>query len=147
MSEERKRILKMLAEGKIDVDQAERLLSAVGEPEGIQLSEEKREEAKEGTQTKPKYLHVIINSAGREGRKADQVKIRVPLKLLRTGMKLKGMLPQDAIERISGRLKDKGFDFDLGEMNNESFDEIMAALSELNIDINDLDEQIRIYCE
>ena len=84
MTDNRKRVLDMLAEGKISVDEAERLLSIVDQPD---------EEPKEGEPTEsrrrqpPKYLRVLVEDEDADSSK-ERVNVRVPMALIRAGMKL-----------------------------------------------------------
>lgn len=140
MSEERRRILAMLAEGTITVDDAERLLAAVGEPaaEGAP-----GEDAAQTSRRKPKYLRVVVNG----GEKGDKVNIRVPYALLRAGLKLSALLPDDAREKVGAHLRGKGIDLDLRDVKPEDLDELLDSLAELSVDVNDEKEKVRIYTE
>lgn len=146
MSEERRQILAMLAEKKITVDEAERLLNALGEPD------ERRESptdappvAGEEKKKNPKFLCVQVLPKNREGKRGEKVNIKVPLFLLKTGLKLKGVLPEEVSEKIKAKLGDKGID--LTGLDEKSFDELVQGLTELSIDVDDEDEQVRICCE
>lgn len=164
MSDERRQILTMLAENKITVDEAERLLKAidqaddrpsaddgsqVGEiaPEaGLQsASDQGQGAASGGSGKKPKYLYIRVMPKHDEGKHAERVNIRVPLMVLRAGMKFSGILPQSAKEKIRVALGEKGID--LGKLDEQSFNEIMDGLNELSIDIDDKDERVTIFCE
>ena len=140
MSEERKQILKMLSEGKIDVSEAERLLDAVNEtPEKTELAETT------GEKTKLKYLRVQVEP--KANGKGERVNIRVPLQLIRAGAKIASFLPNGAKFNIERSLKDKGVNFGLSEINRENVDELINALREMSIDVDSDDEMVRIFCE
>jgi len=89
MSEERRKILEMLSQGKIDIEEAEKLLSAISEPSS---------EPEQGEVPKkkdfPKYLRVVVEP-GPESVKGEKVNIRVPFNLLRAGIKLASLVPVD----------------------------------------------------
>ena len=55
MKDERRQILDMLAAGKITVDEAERLLSAISSDESAQIKEQ-------GFKKEAKYLRVLVES-------------------------------------------------------------------------------------
>jgi len=79
MNEERKKILEMLSEGKITVGEAEKLMEA--------LTKDQKEstEIKDASKTKVfKYLRVLVEPKDTGG---DRVNIRIPLNLIRAGMK------------------------------------------------------------
>ena len=97
MSEERKRVLEMLANGKITSDEAEQLLEKLEAsradregPNGARTSE---------SRTVPRYLRILMGDAN-----GDKVNIRIPLALVRTGIKLSTMVPSKASEKM----KEKG---------------------------------------
>ena len=147
MSEERKRILQMLADGKIDVDQAERLLSAIGESDVDAVPDSSSDSGPKRTGKAIKYLYVVVNETPGGDHPGEQVKIKVPLKLLRAGVKLGSVLPDGTKDILSDKLRQKGLDIDLGKMDDKAFADIVDALSELDVRINEKDEQVRIYCE
>ena len=135
MSEERKRVLEMLAEGKITSDEAERLLEKLGpqlDPRRPLL--EGSESRRNGT---PNYLRVVVDSHD-----GDKVNIRVPLALVRTGIKLSTMLPSTASEKM----REKGID--LSPLSELQGDELLKALEELTVDVDSSDgDTVRIFCE
>ena len=132
MSEERKKVLSMLAEGKVAVGDAERLLS-------------KLEGSAGGASTEPtaaaastlKYLRVVV-----DGKDGNKVNVRVPLGLLRTGIKLSTMVPIMAGER----LKNSGID--LSHLSSLSGDELIEELRDLKVDVDSPDgDKVRVFCE
>jgi len=137
MTEERKKILEMLANGKITIAEAEKLLNAV---------ESKIDESPKGellSQTKiPKYLFVKVDSTN-----GDKVNIRIPLKIIRAGIKLKSLIPQEAQEKIDEKLGEKGVNFKLEDISDENIHELMEALTEFEVNVEDRKgENVRIYC-
>lgn len=147
MSEERRQILAMLAEKKVTVDEAERLLNALNEPgdKNESSAEAPRAAASDATKKKPKFLCVQVLPKNRDGKRGEKVNIKVPLFLLKTGLKLKGILPEEVGEKIKAKLGEKGID--LTGLDEKSFDELVQGLTELSIDVDDEDEQVRICCE
>ncbi len=137
MTEERKKILEMLAKGKVTTEEAEKLLNAV---------ESKNDETLKGdalSKTKiPKYLFVKVDSTN-----GDKVNIRVPLKIIRAGIKLKSLIPQEAQEKIDEKLGEKGVNFKLEDISDENIHELMEALTEFEVNVEDRKgENVRIYC-
>ncbi len=148
MSEERTKILNMLADGKISVDEAEKLLNAIGEKAGKEESSGNDvAESTAGSKKKPQYLIVNVNSAENEHGKPEKVNVRVPLKLLRAGVKLASVMPNHASEKIHHKLHEKGVNFDLDNLNPENMEELIEALSELTVDVDEGKETVRVYCE
>ncbi len=142
MSNDRTKILNMLAEGKISVDEAEKLLGALGE-EPVSADAP----VKSGKKGSPKYLRVVVDSIDEASGKPEKVNIRVPIQLLRAGIKIKSILPGHASDKVHGALHDKGMDFDFNNMNPESIDELINALSELTVDVDSDNDKVRIFCE
>ena len=142
MNEERRQILDMLASGKISADEAERLLDALGRDKTEPAAESARATG-EGRE-KPKYLRVQVTPKERDG---DTVNIRVPLLLVRTGLKLKGLLPDKTRTKVDQALESKGIHLNLDELDGEGLEAIIGALSESKIEVDDHKEQVRIFCE
>ncbi|HEY41440.1 MAG TPA: DUF2089 domain-containing protein, partial [Dehalococcoidia bacterium] len=78
MSENRKRVLDMLAQGKISVDEAERLLTVVEQPDTGRTG---FSAAGETSKDERKYLRVVVEPNADAGPGAEQhrVNIRVPM--------------------------------------------------------------------
>lgn len=148
MSEERMQILKMLAEGKITTEQAEKLLDAIGEKsqEAKPAASEEKPESKEepASGEKPKCLRIMVT--GKHG-DSDNVNIRIPLQLIRAGVKMKSLLPFEVREKLSNKMKINNVDWDIKNMDEESMNGFFKSLKEMSIDIDEDDETVRIFCE
>jgi hypothetical protein len=137
MTEERKKILEMLANGKINTEEAEKLLDAVESNRDENLKPDALPKTKI-----PRYLFVRVDSTN-----GDKVNIRVPLKIIRAGIKLKSLIPQEAQEKIDEKLGEKGVDFKLEDISDENIHEFMQALTEFEVNVEDRKgENVRIYC-
>lgn len=147
MSDEKRQILEMLAEKKISVDEAERLLNALGESDDRQRHHRAAGEVDRPSadRKKPKYLFISVKPKEGEGKQGEKVNIKVPLFLLRTGLKIGGVLPDSAKEKINRALGEKGID--IGKLNEADFDELVSGLSDLAILVDDDNEKVSIYCE
>ena len=144
MSDERREILTMLSEGKISVDEAEKLLAALGEQ--VRVTEEVANvETPTAAKKKPKYLRILVQPKAGSPSGKDQVNIRVPLFLVKTGLKFSSALPPQAREKIDRALGEKGIS--LNNLDGAAIDELAAGLSELSIDVDDDEEHVRIFCE
>ena len=135
MNAERKKVLEMLADGKISTDDAEQLLETL---------ENRTVEASSATAFAetglPKYLFVKVDSTS-----GDKVNIRVPMKLIQAGIKLKSLLPHDAQDKINAKLSEKGINLD--DFNTENLKALLDALSELEVNVDDKKgDRVRIYC-
>ena len=136
MNNERRQILDMLATGKSSADEAERLLDA--------LTKQEEPEAKPTACGSPKYLRIVVQE-GDHGK--DNVNIRIPLALVKAGMKLTSLIPESARNKVNNSLSEKGLHIDLNNLDSATVDEIILALKETSIDVQDGDEKVRICCE
>ncbi len=143
MSNERSRILNMLAEGKITAEEAEKLLDALKQEtnQGPKDEEEPKTEPKPGD--KPKYLCIVVRPKSSEG---DKVDIKIPLQIIRAGVKLKSILPESARDRINTKFIDKGIGLNINDIDSRSLEELLQSLKELSIDVEDGNETVKIYC-
>ena len=141
MSENRRKILDMLAQGKITVDEAEKLLSSISPPSGE--TEQAEEIPKKAF---PKYLRVVVEP-GPESDQGEKVNIRVPFKLLRAGIKLASVVPVDVQGKVNEHLKEKGVNLDLSNITPNNLEELLIHLDDLTVDVDSKKEKVRIFCE
>lgn len=135
MSTDRRKVLDMLAAGKVAAGDAERLLSKLAGSAGSASAGEPTDAA--GSTPKLKYLRVVV-----DGRDGNKVNIRVPLGLLRTGIKLSAMVPAVAGERL------KASGIDLSDLSSLSGDELIEELRDLKVDVDTPDgDKVRVFCE
>lgn len=140
MGNERKKVLEMLAEGKITVDDAERLIARLNAA-NAELDGEASSESNRGNDPGPKkplkYLCVVV-----DGSDGDKVNIRVPLALVRTGIKLSTLMPSEA----SQKLAESGID--LSHLSGLDGEELIEALRDLKVDVDSHEgDTVRICCE
>jgi len=145
MNEHRLRILQMLAEGKVSAGEAERLISAVEEPDATRASEV-------GGKDRPKYLRVQVDSedgGGHDG--PTKVNVRVPMQLLRAGVKLAYLIPAAALQRANLAMHQQGIPVDLTQIKPENLEELVEQLNDLTVDVDQKDAKtkvkVRVFCE
>jgi hypothetical protein len=132
MSEERMRILNMVANGKITPEEAERLLEALNAPPA---------ETSPSAPKNPKFIRVKVTGS-------DNVDVRVPVGILRAGIKLTALIPPLAMAHIDEHMKEQGLNFDLSHIKKEDIDELIANLGELEVDVKSRNgDTVRVYCE
>lgn len=137
MNEQRRQILEMLSDGKVNADEAERLIVAL----------ERDPEPPASTQSKgtPKYLRVVVDD--RSAADSSKVNVRVPIQLLRAGVRLAALVPPRAIERANDELERAGVGIDLSKLKPEQIEELIDHLDEMTIDIEDADTTVHVFCE
>jgi hypothetical protein len=143
MNEQKKQILQMLADGKITVDDAERLLTALdngepGNPESV--SGEPKDDKK------LKFLHIKMESQSDHFGEKDNIDIKIPILLLKAGIKLGTLMPERVRTKLNSRLNEKGLNIDLNRISPEHIDTIITVLKESTIDIDSEGDKIKIYC-
>ena len=135
MSNERAKVLQMVADGTITPADAEKLLSRLDSAKTDTATLEP--ESGNGNR-KPgplKYLRVVVDGG-------DKVNIRVPIGLIRTGIKLSTLMPLSASKHLSEH------GIDLSQFNDLDGDELIEALRELKVDVDSEDgDVIRVFCE
>lgn len=143
MNEQRRQVLEMLAEGKITADEAERLIDA--------LEREQPESPPGATprpKPRPKYLRVVVNSEDDTGVDGpSRINVRVPLQLLRAGVRLTSLVPPQALTRINAELDKSGVPIDLTQLKPQHLEELIEQLDELAVDVDDAQSKIQVFCE
>ena len=140
MSENRRQILDMLASGQITADEAERLLSAVErEPVSSAAAPGDRND-------KLKYLRVLVDGHD-EHDGPVKVNVRVPMMLLRAGVKLTAIIPPKARTEVNDALRKEGIDVDIGKLTPESLEDVIEQLRDLQVDVDSERAKVRVFCE
>jgi SHOCT-like domain len=143
MNEQRRQILQMLAEGKITADEAGRLIDALErEPP------ESPPTAAPRPKPRPKYLRLVVNwedDSGGDG--PGRVNVRVPLQLLRAGVRLTSLIPPQALTRLNAELNRSGVPIDLTQLKPQHIEELIEQLDELTVDVDDPDSKVQVFCE
>jgi hypothetical protein len=143
VTEERRQILEMLAAGKINADEADRLLGAL---QGEQPAAATTSAAP--TKPAPKYLRVMVD-ANEKDEGPVHINVRVPIMLLRAGVRLASLIPTSAQARVNEELHKNGVNFDVSQIKPENLNEIIDHLSEFSVDIDQKadDVKIKIFAE
>ncbi|HYA63025.1 MAG TPA: hypothetical protein VED66_07460 [Candidatus Sulfotelmatobacter sp.] len=138
MSAERKKVLELLAEGKISPDEAEKLLDKLASLSGTEREEHNVSSEFVGAGSKAlRYLRVQVEKPG-----GENVNLRIPMSFLRAQSGLHVILPQ----RILDKLADSGID--VSRFSRLRGQELEDALQQLNIDVDQSNgKKVRIFCE
>ncbi|GAA2631351.1 hypothetical protein SMC26_22700 [Actinomadura fulvescens] len=143
MNEQRRQILEMLAEGKITAQEAGRLIDALErqQPDSPPAAESR-------PKTRPKYLRVMVSWADESGGEGPgRVNIRVPLQLLRAGVRLASLIPPQALTKVNAELAKSGVPIDLTELKPQHLEDLIEHLDDLTVDVDDPDSKVQIFCE
>jgi hypothetical protein len=133
MSEETRKVLEMLSTGTVTVQEAEQLLQAVATPG--QTTDDKKAE--------PRYFRILVNKPARDGKKAEAVNIRVPMTVVRGGLRLGAFVPGMLGKKIQ---LGNGNELDLSKLTYTDLEAMIKDIGELTVDV-DGDAQVRIRCE
>ena len=146
MSEERTRILGMLAEGKITAAEAETLLDALAStieestaatPGPAPASDWPTGPSASGT---PKFMYVKVTGK-------DKVDVKVPLALLRAGLKLTSLIPPQAMDQINESMGEAGMSIDFNNLKPEDIDDIIESLREMEVNVASAEgDNVRVFC-
>jgi hypothetical protein len=140
MSLETRKILDMLAEGKITPADAEKLLEKLAASPAANTGQPESCETDTNNGKPVRFLRIQVDEPGRK-----PVNIRMPLAFARAGMSLVGMLPLG----LSDKLKERGIDLDKVRFHTGfGKDENMEVLKQLDLDVDKGDgKKVRIFCE
>jgi hypothetical protein len=152
MSDNKKKILEMLENNKINADEAYRLLYAIGEGETGQKEPagESQSRTETAVKSKSKYLRVTVTPGDKhtDPEHADRVNVRVPMSLIRAGIKLTSLIPQEALDKANTALKEKGINFDVRSIKSEDIEDLIDALGDMQVDVEtSKGECVKVFVE
>lgn len=139
---EARRVLDLLAQGKVSVDEAEKLLRAIGSP-SVDAPPRATSVAELPA---PKFLRIAVRKANTDSHPEKLLSVRVPIALVKGGMRLGALLPFHG-DAIMAGLEQRGVPFDLARLDPAKLDELLRDMGELNVDIDDGKARVRITCE
>jgi hypothetical protein len=89
----------------------------------------------------PKFMYVKVVSE-----KGDNVNVKIPLGLLRAGLKLTALIPKQASDQINKTMAEKGMSFDLNTLKPEDIEELLEALREMEVEVDSNNgDTVRVY--
>ncbi len=140
MSDDMKKILEMLEKGKISSAEAERLIDAVGAP-----AKDKAAPAISGQDrvlSAFKYLYVKVTSTEK-----DNVDVRVPLSLVRAGMKLTSLIPPAAMDEINSSMQEAGITLDFNNLKDTDIEDLIEGLKDMEVNVTSANgDTVKVYC-
>jgi hypothetical protein len=137
------KVLEMLERGDISSTDAAKLLAALGS------NEERRSEPSGAAKKMPRYLRVTVgpDPAAGGNAKPERVNVRVPLAILKAGVKISSLIPGDASGSVEEALSNHGINLDLRNLDSNAIDELIFALSDLEMDVTDGKHRVRVFAE
>lgn len=136
MNDNRRQILDMLAQGKINSDEAERLIAAL----------ERSDLPTPRDAGNVKYLRVLVDANDPlDG--PTKVNVRVPMQLLRAGVRLTGVIPNNARDQVNEALRKQGIPFDINKLTPDNLEEMIEQLRDLSVDVDNENAKVRVFCE
>src|SRR5438552_8600550 len=111
MNDDVRRILDLLAQGKISVDEAHRLIAAIGSPPDAAAPA-----SGDAAAHTPRFMKIVMHRQADEHHPEKNVKARVPIAILRGGLRLGAIIPGISGD-MQARLRERGVDLDLSKID------------------------------
>jgi hypothetical protein len=149
----------MLADHKITAEEAERLLAALESRGGVGADGGGNASAAaphlHAAKPRPKYLRVLVEAEkGANGNGGPtSVNIRVPMRLLRAGVRLASLIPAQAHEHLDEALSRQGIPLTLSQIKPENLEELVDSLDDLTVDVtgkegsSNANVKVRVFSE
>ena len=141
MNEQRRQILEMLAEGKINAEEAERLIAALE-----RVPDDSDTAPDEPSRPRPRFLRVVVVENG-DSDGPSRINVRVPIQLLRAGVKLASLVPPQALSRANDELRRSGVPIDLTQLKPEHLEELVEHLADMTVDVDSSDAKVQVFAE
>ena len=79
--------------------------------------------------------------------KGDNVNVKIPLSLVRAGLKLTSLIPPQAMDQINKSMSEHGMSIDLSNLKGEDVEDLITALREMEVNVDSANgDNIRVYC-
>ena len=145
MIEDIRSILQMLSESKITLDETKQLNAAL-ERGPADTPQSSNQPAAGYNRAPSKYLRVIVDTEEEDGG-PTKVNVRVPMQLLRAGVRLASIIPPHAREKVNAAMAENGVPFDINALKPENLEELVEQLNDLTVDVDQERTKVRIFCE
>jgi hypothetical protein len=127
----------MVAAGKLSAEDADELLDAL-KPKNAPADHT----AVATAQPAPRFMYVKVVS-----KDSDNVDVKIPLSLVRAGMRFTSLIPPMAMAHINDSMSKHGMNFDLNSIKAEDIDALIGSLTEMEVNVNSKDgDNVRVYC-
>ena len=147
MSVETRKVLDMLAEGKINAEQADKLMEKLSGQSGPETKVEEpwpsssaasaSSSPSSSSSSKPRFLRIVVDKPGQ-----DQINVRIPLAFARSASNLLAVLPS----RVKEKLSEHGMD--LSKAGVFDLSKWMNLAEDMPVDIDEgHGRKVKIFCE
>jgi hypothetical protein len=93
-------------------------------------------------------MRVLVESPeGFDGQGKGTVNVRVPLSLLRAGVRLATLIPPQALSKANDELAQAGVPIDLTQLKPQDLEELIEHLADMTVDVDQPDAKVRVFCE
>jgi hypothetical protein len=75
------------------------------------------------------------------------VNVRVPMQLLRAGVRLAGVIPDRARDQVNEALRKEGIPFDINKLTPDNLQDLVEQLRDLTVDVDNERAKVRVFCE
>jgi len=140
MSAERKKVLELLAAGKINAEEAEKLLNKLDElSSGSDPAAETAPPGATAADSKPlRYLRVEVEKPGG----SENVNVRIPLSFLRASTAFHVLLPQRVLDKLNAN------GVDIASLSRLRGRELENVLKQLDVHVDEANgKKVRVFCE
>ena len=144
MNNETRRILDLLSQNKVTVEEADQLLRAIAAP-SPRTDAPPKVDAPQAAR-KPRFIRIAVHKTGRHGGEKD-VNIRVPLAIIKSGLRLGAIIPPAIADKLSARLRERALDVDFSKLDPDKLESALCELGDVGIDVDSTDAQVKITCE
>jgi hypothetical protein len=74
--------------------------------------------------------------------------VKIPLALVRSGLKLTSLIPPAAMDKINEQMNDSGVSIDFSNLKPEDIDDLIHALREMEVNVDSKNgDKVRVYAE
>jgi hypothetical protein len=135
----RRQVLAMLAAGQVTTEEADRLITALESLDRPQTALE----VTKPVRNPPRYLRVQVDM--HEASDAPvKIDVRVPLQVLRAGVRLASLIPPEAQAQVNRALRERGLSFDLTQVRPDNVDQLIDQLSDLSVAVDQRHNELKI---
>ncbi len=143
-TDDTRRVLDLLSQGKITVEEADQLLRAMKEGAAAKAPPAS---AGDPARPAPRWVRISIDNAAHDDRPAKNVTIRVPIALARGGVRLGAMFPYMFGPKLQDEFRRQGVSVDWSKIDLSQVETMLNDFGETTIDVDNGKKKVTIRCE